>query len=446
MKCPATTGSFVSARATIDVGPDTVRKLDWHASMSRTPDRAAGRTSVGQNLPVRYVFGDCLVDTARFELSRAGSPQHVEPQVFEVLAHLVEHRDRVVPKVELLNAVWGDQYVSESALTTRVKQVRRAVGDSGSQQQVVRTVHGRGYRFVAAVQELADAGRREALPVPADLRQTIRFCSAPDGTRIGYATVGSGPPLVRAAHWITHLDYDWRSPVWHHWLVGLARKRMLVRYDERGCGLSDHDAVTLGMDEFVQDLETVVDDLGLERFPLLGVSQGGAVAIAYAARHPERVSHLVLFGAYARGRRRRATTDDQRREAALHLEMVRVGWGREDPAFRRFFTSTFIPDAAPELWDSFAELLRRTTSTESAARLVETWTDIDVTAAATRITVPTLVMHARGEMRVPMEEAHHIAALIPGARFVPLDSRNHLLRADEPAWAQFLNELDAFLS
>jgi pimeloyl-ACP methyl ester carboxylesterase/DNA-binding winged helix-turn-helix (wHTH) protein len=395
---------------------------------------------------VRYEFGDCLVDTSRFELSRAGSPQHVEPQVFGVLAHLVEHRDRVVPKSELLDAVWGDQFVSESALTTRVKQVRKAVGDSGSQQRVVRTVHGRGYRFVAAVQERADVTHRDALPVPSDLRQTIRFCRAPDGTRIGYATVGSGPPLVRAAHWITHLDYDWQSPVWHHWLVGLARNRTLVRYDERGCGLSDHDVTRLGMDAFVQDLETVVDDVGLDRFPLLGVSQGGAVAMAYAARHPERVSHLVLFGAYARGRRQRAATEEQRREAALHLDMVRLGWGREDPAFRRFFTSTFIPDAPFELWESFAELLRRTTSTECAARLVETWTDIDVTAEAAQIVVPTLVMHARGEMRVPMEEARQIAALIPGARFVPLDSRNHLLRADEPAWAQFLAELDSFLS
>ena len=189
----------------------------------------------------------------------------------------------------------------------------------------------------------------------------------------------------------------------------------------------------------------MVDDLGLERFPLLGVSQGGAVAVAYAARHPERVSKLVLFGAYVRGRARRATTDEMRREAALQLEMVRIGWGRDDPGFRRFFTSSFIPDATLELWESFAELLRRTTSATNAARLLEAWGQMDVTEEARRVVAPTLVLHARDELRVPLEQARQLASLIPGARFIPLDSRNHLLRADEPAWEEFLREVDAFL-
>jgi pimeloyl-ACP methyl ester carboxylesterase len=233
--------------------------------------------------------------------------------------------------------------------------------------------------------------------------------------------------------------------VWHHWLVGLARQRMLVRYDERGCGLSDHDVDDFSLDAWVQDLETVVDDLRLDRFSLLGVSQGGAVAVAYAARHPDRVSRLVLFGAYAQGRLRRATSDEQQRESALQVEMVRLGWGREDPAFRRFFTSSFIPDAPPELWESFAELLRRTTSAENAARLLESWAAIDVTEDATRVQAPTLVLHARDELRVPSEQGRRLATLIPGARFVPLASRNHLLRADEPAWNEFLGEVEAFL-
>jgi pimeloyl-ACP methyl ester carboxylesterase/DNA-binding winged helix-turn-helix (wHTH) protein len=378
-------------------------------------------------------------------LSGGGALVHVEPQVFDVLAHLVEHRDRVVAKTELLDVVWKHQFVSESALTTRIKQVRQAVGDSGRQQRIVQTVHGRGYRFVAPVDELPDAAERAALPIPSDLRQEIRFCTTVDGTRLAYATIGSGPPLVRAAHWITHLDYDWQSPVWRHWLIGLGHRRTLVRYDERGCGLSDHDVDDYSLDAWVEDLETVVDDLGLDRFPLLGVSQGGAVAVAYAARHPERVSRLVLFGAYAQGRMRRATTDEQRREAALQVEMVRLGWGREDPAFRRFFTSSFIPDSPPELWESFAQLLRRTTSAQNAARLLEAWADIDVTDEATRVEAPTLVLHSRDELRVPLEQARRLAALIPHARFVPLASRNHLLRADEPAWDVFLGEVDSFL-
>ena len=397
------------------------------------------------NPTVRYRFADSVLDTTRYELLQREEPVHVEPQVFDVLTHLVEHRDRVVTKTELLDAVWGHQFVTESALTTRIKQLRQAIGDNGRDQRLVQTIHGRGYRFVAPVDEMPGGEERPALPVPSDLRQEIRFCRTPDGTQLAYATVGSGPPFVRAAHWITHLDYDWQSPVWRHWLVDLARKRTFVRYDERGCGLSDHDVSEFSLDAYVQDLETVVDDLGLDRFPLLGVSQGGAVAVTYAARHPERVSKLVLCGAYLQGRVRRATTDESRREGALQLEMLRIGWGRDDAAFRRFFTSSFIPDASPELWESFAELLRRTTSAQNAARLVESWSEMDVTEAAARVQAPTLVLHARDELRVPMEQGRRLASLIPGARFVPLASRNHLLRADEPAWSEFLREVDAFL-
>ena len=394
---------------------------------------------------MRYRFGDTELDTTRYHLRRGEEYVHVEPQVFDVLTHLIEHRERVVTKSELLESVWGHDFVSESALTTRVKQLRQAVGDTGRDQRVVQTVHGRGYRFVAPVEEVPGDAERPHLAVPPDLRQDIHFCTASDGTRIAYATVGTGPPLVRAAHWITHLDYDWQSPVWRHWLVGLARRHQFIRYDERGCGLSAHDVDDFSLDAFVRDLEAVVDDLGLERFPLLGVSQGGAMAITYAARHPERVSHLILLGAYAQGRLRRAVTDEQRREAALQFEIVRLGWGREDPAFRRFFTSTFIPDAPPELWESFAELLRRTTSAENAAQMLETWAMIDVTKDAARVQAPTLLLHARDELRVPQEQAHLLASLIPNARFVPLDSRNHLMRPAEPAWTQFLAEVDQFL-
>jgi len=394
---------------------------------------------------VRYRFRDVTLDDARYELVRGGAAVHVEPQVFEVLNYLVGNRDRVVAKTELLDAIWGDRFVSESALTSRIKTARKAVGDTGQEQSVIKTVHGRGYQFVAAVDEEVDGHRRPELAVPDDLEQEIRFCTTDDGVRLAYATVGTGPPLVRAAHWITHLDYDWQSPVWHHWLVGLARHRTLVRYDERGCGLSDHDVDDFSLDAWVHDLEAVVDDIDCERFPLLGVSQGGAVAVAYAARHPERVSHLVLFGAYSQGRMNRATTEDERREAALQVEMVRLGWGREDPAFRRFFTSSFIPDAPPELWEAFAELLRRTTSAENAARLMEAWAEIDVTEEAKRVQAPTLVLHSRDEIRIPLDQARNLASLIPDSRLVLLDSRNHLLRPDEPAWGQFLAEIDAFL-
>jgi DNA-binding winged helix-turn-helix (wHTH) protein/pimeloyl-ACP methyl ester carboxylesterase len=387
-----------------------------------------------------------VIDTTRYELRRNDAAVHVEPQVFDVLAHLVARRDRVVSKAELLDAVWGDRFVSESALTSRIKAARKAVGDTGRDQRVIKTVHGRGYQFVAAVEEDAGRSRPQVLAAPDDLCQRIRFCTTETGVRLAYATVGAGPPLVRAAHWITHLDFDWHSPVWHHWLVGLGRHHTLLRYDERGCGLSDHDVDDFSLDAWVNDLETVVDDAGYENFPLLGVSQGGAVAVAYAARHPERVSHLVLYGAYAQGRMARATTEEERREAALQVEMVRLGWGREDAAFRRFFTSSFLPDARPEVWEDFAELLRRTASAENAARLMEAWARIDVTEEARKVGAPTLVLHSRDEIRIPLDQARNLASLIPGSRLVLLDSRNHLLRADEPAWAQFLSEVDAFIA
>jgi DNA-binding winged helix-turn-helix (wHTH) protein/alpha-beta hydrolase superfamily lysophospholipase len=395
---------------------------------------------------VQYLFGDTVLDTTRYSLSREGESLHVEPQVFDVLAHLVENRHRVVSKNELLDTVWGHQFVTESALTTRIKQLRQAVGDTGKDQRVVQTIHGRGYRFIAVVEAVPDAVERPVLDVPEDLRQDIHFCTTPDGTRLAYATVGTGPPLVRAAHWITHLDYDWQSPVWRHWLVGLARNRTLVRYDERGNGLSDHDVDDVSFEAMVSDLETVVDDLGLERFPILGLSQGGAVAVTYAARHPERVSHLVLVGAYAQGRLARATTEEERREANVQFEMVRLGWGKDDPSFRRFFAARFVPDSDAELWESFAELLRRTTSADNAARLLESWADIDVCDVAREVQAPTLVLHARDDTAIPWEQGRLFASVIPGARLVPLSSRNHLLRADEPAWTQLLSEIDEFLS
>jgi DNA-binding SARP family transcriptional activator/pimeloyl-ACP methyl ester carboxylesterase len=276
--------------------------------------------------------------------------------------------------------------------------------------------------------------------------QEIRFCHATDGTRIAYSIVGSGPPLVRAANWMTHLDYDHESPLRRHWTEDIALARALLRYDERGCGMSDWNVDRFDFDAWVEDLEAVVDSAKLDRFPLLGASQGGAVAVAFAVRHPERVSHMVLYGSYARGRRRRAESQGQRSEAALDVELARIGWGRDDPSFRQVFTSQFLPDGSRAAWDSFNELQRRTTSPENAVRFLETFADIDVTAEAPQVRCPTLILHARDDHRVPSSAARELAALIPGSRLVLLPGRNHLLTRDEPAWPLFLGELDRFLS
>lgn len=278
------------------------------------------------------------------------------------------------------------------------------------------------------------------------MHQEIRFCTARDGVRVACATSGSGPPLVRAAHWLTHLEHDHASPVWCHWLHELSREHTLVRYDLRGCGLSDRDTVDLSFSAFVGDLESVVDGLGLDRFVLLGPSQGAAVAIAYAARHPGRVTKLVLYGGYGRGRYRRAGDAEQRAEADLLLDVGRVGWSRENPAFRQLFATLFRPDATPDEMRSFAELQRLTASAETSARVRESFYAVDVSDAAARVQAPTLVIHARDDAMVPFEEARHLAALIPHARLVGLDSRNHLLRDDEPAWPAFTAALRRFLA
>jgi pimeloyl-ACP methyl ester carboxylesterase/DNA-binding CsgD family transcriptional regulator len=277
------------------------------------------------------------------------------------------------------------------------------------------------------------------------VEQQIRFCSTGDGVRLAYATHGHGPPIVKAAHWLTHLEYDWRSPVWRHWLQELGTGHRVVRYDERGCGLSDREPHRLTLDAFVEDLATVVDAAGLERFALLGASQGGAAAIAYAARHPERVTHLVLYGAYARGRMRRAVSAEQREEAALLQSLVRVGWGRDDPVFRRVFTSRFLPEGSPEQMAWFDELQRVSATPASAERLRAVWAQIDVSDLLERIESSTLVVHVRGDAVVPFEEGRRLAARIQGARFLPLEGRNHALLADEPAWPIFLAELRAFV-
>ncbi|AHG92686.1 transcriptional regulator domain-containing protein (plasmid) [Gemmatirosa kalamazoonensis] len=389
---------------------------------------------------VVYAFGDCELDTRLHELRCAGERRHVEPQVFDVLAYLFASRDRLVTKEELLDAVWGHRYVAPTTLNSRIKHARQAVGDDGAAQRVIRTVHGLGFRVVADVEERVDE-RATSRP-----EQRIRFCTAADGARIAYATSGTGPPLVKPANWLTHLEYDWDSPVWRHWLRELSRDHTLVRYDERGSGLSDHDAEDLSFDAWVRDLETVVDAMRLERFPLLGLSQGCAVAIAYAARHPERVSRLVLYGGFAEGALVRARTPQAREEAEMLMRQLPLGWGRDNPAFRLFFAARFLPEGTPEQMRWFSELQRVTTSPDIGVRLRSTAAEIDVTALAPLVHAPALVLHATGDAAVPFDQGRALAALLPNATFVSLDSRNHILLEEEPAWPRFVDEVRRFLA
>lgn len=296
---------------------------------------------------------------------------------------------------------------------------------------------------IAALSDIAPAA--PVAPSPPSLAQEIRSCTTRDGVRIAYAISGKGPPLVKAAHWMSHLDHDWDSPVWRHWISGLSQKNQLIRYDERGNGLSEWDVEDLSFDAMLSDLESIADAAGLRRFCLLGVSQSCAVSVAYAVKHPHRLTGLILYGGYVRGWHARGNEEEIRRREAMGT-LIRAGWGQQDPMFRQMFTSLFIPGADQEQMDWFNELQRRTVSPDNALRLHEVFGTIDVSGILSQVAVPTLVIHARDDRVVPIEAGRAFAEAIPGARYVELDSANHILLEREPAFARFLEEVQGFAS
>jgi len=272
--------------------------------------------------------------------------------------------------------------------------------------------------------------------------QTIRFARSADGVRIAFARVGQGPPLVIATCWLSHLEYDLESPVWRHWVTGMAGIATTVRYDERGFGLSDWHVPDFALESRIKDLEAVIDAAGLETFALLGMSQGGPVAIAYALRHPERVTRLILHGSYT------ASLGPAPESAELEdafTRMIEVGWARPEGRFRRVFTDMLMPGATPEQMTWVDDLMRMSTSTANAVAFRQQRRDVDVGDLLPRVSLPTLVLHARGDQCNDFSEGRRLAAEIPGARLVTLESDNHVLLADEPAWPVFLAEIDAFL-
>lgn len=275
------------------------------------------------------------------------------------------------------------------------------------------------------------------------IRQTIQFTKSPDGTRIAYGVSGSGPILVKCANWINHLEFDWESPVWKHWFEFLSRHFTLIRYDERGCGLSDWDCPEMSFEAWVQDLETVVEANELDRFPLLGISQGAAVAIAYAHRHPEKVSHLILFGGFPVGRLK-SGLPGMKEQNELFNSIIRSGWENQNPAFRQFFASLFIPGGGPDVGQWFVELCR-TANAANALAIQNTSANIDVRKILPGVKVPTLVIHSKNDAVVPLIASKEMAAEMPAANFVQLDSINHLLMPDEPAWQEFCDEMLHFL-
>ncbi|HEX6125152.1 MAG TPA: alpha/beta fold hydrolase [Pyrinomonadaceae bacterium] len=275
-------------------------------------------------------------------------------------------------------------------------------------------------------------------------QQRIRYVRTEDGLKLAWAETGAGPVLIKAANWMTHLDYELESPVWRHWIRFFGEHFRYIRYDERGCGMTDWTVGDLSLDTWIKDLERVIDAADpKEPFTLLGISQGAAACLGYVTRHPQRVSHLILYGGYARGPFRRNDPDRERMYRAM-IDLVRHGWGSENPAFRQVFTSRFIPGGTDEQVGWFNEICRRTTTPEIAARLLELRAEIDITDLLSEVKTPTLVMHSRDDDVVPLSEGHVLAAGIPNAEFVELDSRNHVLLETEPAWSRFQAEVLEF--
>lgn len=275
--------------------------------------------------------------------------------------------------------------------------------------------------------------------------QDIRFCTAPDGVKLAYATSGDGPPLVMSATWLTHLEHQWRSLAWRPWLDAFARTNTILRYDSRGCGLSDRDVRDLSFEKWISDLECVVDASGLRKFSLLATCQGGPIAIEYAARHPERVEKLVLYGTYARGRLRWSDQPLEMTKARVLLDLTRLGWAQQNHAFMQVWASAFQPGGTLDHMRSWGEQQRAATSAETAARLLEIGWNVDVVAAARRVKCPVLILHPERDGVVPIDEGRLLASLIPGSRFVPLDTDNHMPLAEEPAWRRLVDEVQQFL-
>lgn len=394
-------------------------------------------------------FADCQLDRSRRELRRSGQAIRVEPQVFDLIEMLILNRSRVVSKDELFAAVWQGRIVSETTLSSRLSAARRAIGDSGEDQKLIITLPRRGFRFAGDVRELAAPSPR-ASEAPGShagakgLAQSVRFCTTSDGVLLAVATTGRGKTVAKASNWMNHVADDLHNPLWSWLLARAGEGRRLVRYDGRGIGLSDRDVADISFDKFVLDLETVIDSLGVEKVSLVGMSMGAATAIAYAAKHPERIDKLVLHGAFAIGRRRRNSSSDLE-QADLFLALMRQGWGKPDPTFMKVFACIYFPHANEELLRWFVELQRRNASPETAMRIRTACDDIDVLDLLPLVRAPVLVTHSRDDHVVPIGNGRTVASLLPNARFLVFDSSNHMILSDEPEAVRLAGTVAEFL-
>jgi len=397
------------------------------------------------SLATMFEFGPYRLEPQEHRLTRDHRLVALPGKALQTLCVLVEKHGTLVSKRDLMNAVWPNTSVEENNLDRNISTLRKALGDQDNGEPYIETVPRVGYRFIAPVQELSAEDKPRVRKAPT-ATQEIRFCMTSDNVRLAYATIGEGHPVVKVANCFNHLGFEWDSPIWRHWITDFAPGHTLMRYDGRGTGLSDWDFEDCSFDAWVRDLETTVDAAGLDQFVLFGHSQGGAVAVEYAARHPERLSHLVLLGSYARGVCHRGAPENVEVRRALET-LVGLNWGKTNPAFFQVVTDLYIPERATaddKKW--FCDLQLVSMKPENLVRIMQVCDTMDVRPVLPKIKVPTIVFHADADRVAPAQEGRIMATGIPNARFVPLPSADHILLEEEPAWAIFRDELAAFLN
>jgi DNA-binding winged helix-turn-helix (wHTH) protein len=395
-----------------------------------------------------FLFGPFELDTTERRLLRSGVVVPLRPKLFDTLCALIEQHGRLVRKDDLMRRLWPDSVVEENNLDHSVSRLRQCLGDGKNGNHYIETVPRQGYRFIATVtsaRPVATAPAARPATPAAKIEQQIQFLAADEGAQLAYSKIGSGPVLLKSANWLNHLEFELQSPLWQHWIKLLSAQNTLVRYDERGNGLSSWNVQTFSFDAWCRDLQLVAESLNLQKFSLLGISQGAAVAVWYAATFPERVDRLILYCGFARGFEFRHSPAAMERLDAM-ITLMRLGWGKNNPAFRQLFTTIFMPDAQPEHMTWFNELQRVSTSPENAVRFMEAFKKVNVVDLLPMVKCPTLVVHVDRDSVTPISESRLMASRISGARFVSLPGKNHILIQSEPAWPMFVKELSNFMN
>ncbi len=398
----------------------------------------------------KYSFDLYLLDVDERRLLRGREEIRLRGKLFDTLRVLLENAGQLVRKDQLMQAVWPDSVVEENNVDHCISHLRKLLHPG----KYIETVPRHGYRFIGEVSVVGEVkvskpGPRlvtlESPPEKADVPELeVQFFTTSDGVRIAYTVGGSGPPIVRTIDWLNHLNFEWKNPFLRHWLSEIMRHNTLLRYDQRGSGLSDWDVKDFSYERSVQDLEELIEATGLDKFAIFGGCQGAAIATAYAARHPERVTRLILNGAFANGWPAPSAGSAEQLNALLTI--IRHGWRRDNPAFRQMWSTMFRPDADAEQMDWMNELQRIGASPENAARMLSQFPSFKILDLLPAISCPTLVLHSRDDAAVPVQEGRLIAARIRSARYVELPSRSHLVAPGDSAWELFIEEFSTFMS